>query len=669
MPQETQMSIPLHKEKKPSTAAQITFDAEIPEATEKVSKKGWVKYGDNNLYPQWLFTLKKDSPIHGGIIGQKVQFISGNGVEVVGAMASQNEEIQKNGTSKYTLNEVIESVAEDNEVTSYFYLLFQRNNVGEGWNVSPLSAELMRPSEDLQTFYYSENWSTEKQNDKTNFKSYKSIVNVVKEPIGVEGQEGYLAADTECVMYVKKEAKQTILEDGKTLTTSTFPTPRYSGAIPSIMADVEMNFFHYAEVVNGWTSNTIVNMNNGVPEDEKEKEEIVESIGRQTGNKKKSGGVTVHFNDGVEKATTVETIGSNNNDSRYLLTQEAISDTTMIAHRVQTPELFGVLVSGKLGGTADLPLSFERFQHTYSEPERQFIITPIELGLSTLNDWNGFDLEFVEYSPPLERQIGGDNPVADAINSMSPLVATKFLEQLTSAEVRALGGLPALKEGEVTIGAIPLPTNEVQAQQMADELESSVLAKFGTIGEDAKRFNVMSSRAFDLSSSDADYVAEFTAEKFAIELSVDQQRILQMIAKGESFKAVVDATGLSASQVGRQVINLTTEGLVAQGESGEPWSLTEEGNSAVATEELIDVRYTYELRPDAPALVEGGESRSFCKTLIGLNRAYTREEIDTLSASIGRNVWLFRGGWYHDPKADRNQPSCRHFWKQNIILR
>ncbi|NOQ49639.1 MAG: hypothetical protein GQ553_03115, partial [Nitrosomonadaceae bacterium] len=117
---------------KPSGAVQITFDAEIPEASEKVNKKGWVQYGDNNLYPQWLFTLRKDSPIHGGIINQKVQFIAGNGVEVVGAQSAKNDEIQKNGNSKFTLDEVIASVAEDSEVTSYFYLLFKRNVIGEG---------------------------------------------------------------------------------------------------------------------------------------------------------------------------------------------------------------------------------------------------------------------------------------------------------------------------------------------------------------------------------------------------------------------------------------------------------------------------------------------------------------------------------------------------------
>ena len=664
MQKETQTSILDKVKDKPSTAVQITFDAEIPEASEKVNKKGWVQYGDNNLYPQWLFTLRKDSPIHGGIINQKVQFIAGNGVEVVGAQAAKNDEIQKNGNSSFTLDEVIASVAEDSEVTSYFYLLFKRNVIGEGWNVSPLSAELMRPSENLQSFYYSENWSKSTQNDKTGFKEYKSIFNVVLEPIGTAGEEGFIPADDECVMYVKKPSKQFILEDGKTLSTSTFPTPSYSGAIPSIMADIEMNFFHYAEVVNGWTSNTVVNFNNGEPEDEKTKEEIVASVGRQTKDRKKSGGATIAFNDGKEKEVTVATIGSNNNDTRYLLTQEAIADTTMIGHSVQTPELFGVLVSGKLGGTTDLPLSFERFQHTYTEPERTFIIKPIEFGLSKLNNWEGLELEFKDYSPPLETTTESENPIIQALAAMPENLQARFIEQLSKEEIRGAGLLEALPEGQTPIGA-----GGNTAQQMAFKLEESIIAKFSEIGTPIKDITVVTSRAYDLKGTDADYIAEFTSDKFAIELSVDQQRILQMIAKGESFTSIVSATDLSPSQLGRQIVNLTTEGLVSPAADGNPWSLTEQGNNSVATEELIDVRYTYEERPDAPPLVKGGESRGFCKALITQNRAYTRDEINGISAAVSRDVWLFRGGWYHDPDKDINQPSCRHFWKQNIILR
>ena len=79
--------------------------------------------------------------------------------------------------------------------------------------------------------------------------------------------------------------------------------------------------------------------------------------------------------------------------------------------------------------------------------------------------------------------------------------------------------------------------------------------------------------------------------------------------------------------------------------------------------------YKYDLRPDAPRLVPGGESRAFCKRLIELGKYYTREEIDKMSSILGYDVWKRRGGWYHNPKTDVNEPACRHEWQPIVVRR
>ncbi len=48
-------------------------------------------------------------------------------------------------------------------------------------------------------------------------------------------------------------------------------------------------------------------------------------------------------------------------------------------------------------------------------------------------------------------EIEGDaSKTSDALNSLSPLVATKVLEQMTINEVRALASLPPIEGGDVT---------------------------------------------------------------------------------------------------------------------------------------------------------------------------------------------------------------------------
>ncbi len=82
-------------------------------------------------------------------------------------------------------------------------------------------------------------------------------------------------------------------------------------------------------------------------------------------------------------------------------------------------------------------------------------------------------------------------------------------------------------------------------------------------------------------------------------------------------------------------------------------------------DDVLVVRFKYEVRSDAPELI--GESRPFCKRLVTLNRMYSREDIDKMSSILGYDVWKRRGGWYHNPDTDVNEPSCRHEWVQKIV--
>jgi len=591
---------------KPDTVAVKTVfrKATVEQPVEKV-KNGLVEYGKDNLYPQTLWGYYYDSPIHGGIVNQKQIFVFGDGVEVEGVTPEQAEQIQNNAGSKFTLDEVIEAVALDFEVQEYFYLLFKKQPTGV-WAVSTISAELMRPREDFVYFEYSEDWGAGSQTyEKTSWCEYKSIFHVGPN-------------DQECVMYVKTPAKQINLGKGRKreLTTSTFPIPKYSGSMKSILADIRMNQFHLSEVTNGWKNNTIVNLNNGIPEPNKQRE-IIDEMHQELSDPEHTGGVTFSFNDGQERAVTVENIGGNNNDTRYLLTQEHLRDQIMQSHSVQSPELFAVLVPGRLGGNTNLDQDFKRFNRTYVRKRRRTISDAIEEGFRLLNGWN-IELVWKDWQPEWISSPSQDPSVEVTLREVTP-----------------------------------------------DEM----IAKFDQYGADRSLFRFIHSKGtHGVPEEDAEFVAEFMSQKFTVDLTPDQNRILQLISQGESYKAIVDAIDKGAQYVSSNLLRLKAQGLYEAVDG--TWELTAEGQESVTTEEMISVLYTYEKRPDVdgPDILPGGRTRSFCENLINLNRAYTRDEINAISASVGRDVWLYRGGWYHDPKTDTNRPSCRHFWKQNIVL-
>ena len=587
---------------KAKRAAHVPFRKATIEQPIETVKNGLVRYGKDNLYPQTLWSYYYDSPIHGGIVNQKQIFVFGDGVEVAGTMAAQNDQIQANEGSKFTLDEVIDSVALDYEVQEYFYLLFKKQPTGV-WAVSTLAPELMRPDENFVKFEYSENWGVSSQSfEKTGHRVYPSIFHISD-------------LDESCVMYVKTPAKQVkVGGKGKKLTTSTFPIPKYNGAINSIVADIQMNKFHLSEVVNGWKNNTIINMNNGVPDSDKEADRIVDEITAELTDIENNGGVTVVFNDGTDRAVTVENLNGNNNDTRYLLTQEHLKEQIMIAHSVQSPELFAVLITGRLGGNTNLDGDFKRFMRTYVNKRRRTIGDAIEEGFALLNGWMDIDIVWKEWQP---EWIEGPQ-----------------------------------KEDEIVE---PEP--------------SDVVNQFKSYGQDRKGLRVLHSSGFNADpQDDSKFVAEYLSQKFNVSLSDEQNKILQLINEGESFAAIVAAIGGGASLVGSNVLFLIKQGLVETTDDG--WQVTDQGMESISTEEMISVLYTYEKRPEVsgPDILPNGRTRSFCENLIALNRAYTREEIDQISAAVGRDVWFYKGGWYHNPNTDKNEPSCRHFWKQNIVL-
>lgn len=571
-------------------SSRIDFNATIPEPCEK-TVKGRINYGEDNLYPQFLNELYYYNPIHQGIINQKVLFTFGNGVKIQGG---NSEQIINNGLSKFDLNEVVHKTLFDYEIQEGFYLLFKKSTIGEKkWYVENIPFELIRPSEDMKSFQYSEDWSQRAQNyDKTGFKIYPSIDERTDD-------------DMECVMYVKTHSKQ--IKVGKKLTSNVFPLPSYSGCIVSIMAGIEMDWFHYAESINGWTSNTIINMNNGIPEDS-ERKEIEKTIKESNTDRSKKGGITILYNDGKERAADIVNVSGNGNDTKYLVTQEHVMQQIMIGHSVQNSSLFGLDVAGKLSNAQDdKMMSFLMFKETYCQGRQNTVKGAIEWGLNILNNWN-IRIVFKEYTPEW------------------------------------------LKVGQKE-------TTTFNSESISEEV---ILGHFYKVGKSKDGFCILRSKEFK-GESEEEFIAEYLASKFN-SLTETQQKILDLIESKNSWFAIKQAMGLSVRELGLEVLQLEKNGYIRN------WELTTKAKNNMPRQEQIRVVYSYEVRPELNQPDVIPTTRDFCRTLIEANKVYSREEINTISSAIGRDVWSYRGGWYHDPNTGRNRPSCRHYWQQNIVI-
>jgi hypothetical protein len=322
----------------------------------------------------------------------------------------------------------------------------------------------------------------------------------------------------------------------------------------------------------------------------------------------------------------------------------------MVAHGVISPALFGVFTESMFGSKEEMEIAYLLFKENYVEVRQRQLLNPLNWALKRLNGFTG-KVVFNDYVPSIlqEQNIDSDNLVAAQINGMSPLVATKVLGSMTPNEIRALAKLPSKLGGDTIIKS-----------EFSDQ---SFIKEFSKFGTPRSKVNIIYSQAYtSYEDNEEQFKADYKKSKFQVDLTDNQKSILTMINDGESYNAIKNALDITGRELSTELVRLGNLNVLND------WNVTEIGRELTLPEQDFKVLYSYEKRIDAPDLVEGGSSRPFCETLIALDRLYTREEINTISSNVKRDVWSYRGGWYHNPETDINTPSCRHTWVQNISL-
>jgi len=234
----------------------------------------------------------------------------------------------------------------------------------------------------------------------------------------------------------------------------------------------------------------------------------------------------------------------------------------------------------------------------------------------------------VKMGLPEEQAPSGNDALINAISSLSPLVANKVLNELSINEIRSLVGLPPVVggEGKSTATAFNAETSSLDEH----------IAIYAQFGDDETHF-------------------EFE------ELTQKESKVIAAIKDNEkpNVKNISELTKIPEKEVEEILKVLDQKGKV---------SYTNKAIKITDTNiETLVVRYRYDVRADAPAL--RGQSREFCQRLMKLGKLYSREDIDKLSTILGYDVWKRRGGWYHNPNTDVNEPACRHEWRQVIVRR
>lgn len=351
------------------------------DSSEKINKKySYVEWGKKNDYPYKLIDMVQRSAVHQGIINTKVSYITGGG------FVNENpqiEEVINNGSSDYSLNEVVERCSYDFEIFNMFAFRGVWNRAGD--RVAYLEHvdmdKLRESGYNDNLWYYSDDWSESRQSkEKTGFKTYREL--------DLNDKTG------EFLLVYKSPSKRNKDTEG------IYSTPVYSGGLDAIQTDIEISRFHLQEILNGFSGGTIINVPTGAPTTEEEKSDARKFKDNLTGSVN-AGEVFINFSNGTEDEIKVIQISGNDLDKRYELLDKSTMQKIIISHSVTSPILMGIKTEGQIGGTTELDVSFQIFKNTYIKKRQQPLNEVFTYVMNTCYNVEGV-LELEEAKTPFE---------------------------------------------------------------------------------------------------------------------------------------------------------------------------------------------------------------------------------------------------------------------------
>jgi hypothetical protein len=600
----------------------VKFDNnKVPEFKEPKSsnKLKFVKYGDQNDYPEFLVTLFNRSAKHNAISTSKQLYIKGQGV-TFSQDGMQGDDVAKlqafidNPNPYESLDEILNKVGLDEILFGGFYLYGVNDATGNLVELYHVDYTKIRSNSDNTEFYKSDCWLNEDGSERTNFKEGE----ITTIP-GIDTSK----KQKEFIYYFKSYRPNI----------KTYTLPEYIGAVPAIITDAEIANFHRAEIQNGFKGSRMIVFKNGVPSDEEMK-----SVERRMKNKftptDAAGSMVIDFVDDPNRVPEVIALNGDDFDKRYDALNKTIQEEIFVGHKVTSPMLFGVRTEGQLGGRAEMVDAFNLFQNTY--------ITPKQL-----------NIEFVfNMFAPVKGRLK-----IKTIDPIMPSFSENILTQiLTKDEMRAIIGRKPIQVETPT----PTPEFKTFAKQ-SDKIDFEVFSRYG---EKIENFSSIGMKR-----------TVFSRQDFA--LNKIEQGVLDLIKNSPKI-TVEDLAKVMKSDltdIRKALENLTAEGMIEEKKGN--WTLTDKAlKQNLPTFEDLFIRYRYVIRPDAPALVAGGESREFCKSMIESPRYFSKEDIENISRDLGAiygiadyDAFKMRGGWYHDPQKDVNLPFCRHIWISELVKR
>ena len=645
--------------------------AEQPKFEEKKGK-GYVEFGLNNNYPDYLIGLYNESPKHGAIIKSKTNYIFGQGWDGIEQKANVKGESWNQITKKCIL---------DDELFGGYYLQIIYNLLGEIKDVYHLEYHKVRTNKEQNEFQVKNDWSDNKEKPR-----YYPAFNI-NDPVASQ------------ILFVKQYNPKSDI----------YPLPNYFQGLNYIESDVQVSRHILGNAKDGFVATTLINLNGGEPA-----EEAKEAVER--GIKKKFTGsegdrVVIMFNKSKDNSAEILPLSST------MLTKEDFTNVNNLiqqeifaCHQVTSPSLFGIKTEGQLGGSTEIRDAYTIFSNTYVNERQQ----AIEEVFNILFDYVGIvgDYELIPVEPlsfefsegvmaanmtrdeireklglasevivnptlnplsnPTEQPITASNDSIKNLTGRQYQNVMRIVRQFTNGKLTKEQAALMLKNGftftDSDVNTF-LGLDADPATFSSDDNEMELVEMFEKFSDDLSDYEVLSEKPANtfnhfaenkqLSQLEADILGYLNKDKRIT------SEVLSQVLK-QDIK-VIDAT--LKSLIDNKIIDIK-EVKVGQDTIIERTRTSIKADVPKPSPLVLQIGYKYAWRsqiPDNERDKKPHFSRPFCVKMMQLSetRLWSRARIEQMSMALGYSVFDRVGGFWNNKGTI--EIHCRHEWKALII--
>jgi len=432
---------------------------------EAPSNFGWINYGDDNMFPQYLIDLYKSSATHNALCTSIAYMIFGDGIRTSDADAQLK-------VAEWGLDDEVRKACLDLKIQGGFALevvySIDRTTIAK---VRHCPFENLRSggvdeNEQCQFMYYSKDWSN-KQIEPEKVKTFDPMA-AVEYPVQV--------------LYVKPFSPGSYY----------YPKPDYIGSIDYIELDKEIGKYHINNIKNGLAPSFTIHFKNGVPAQE-ERRRIRNDIENQLAGATNAGKFIVTYSDSPDRKPDFEPFPLSDADKQYQFLSTEVSDKIMIGHRVVSSAMFGVKTAGQLGNTQELEIASQLFDEQVVQPYQKIVKDSVVSILTAAGCPAAVSLEAPEADVPTvaEELSAVEEPTLDLSGCLSYLLESG--EEVDADEYELIDEVEVDDELESARDALwafatPVPGDSKRKSEMDNDIVRIRYKYDGKISDNSRDF-------------------------------------------------------------------------------------------------------------------------------------------------------------------------------------